>query len=131
MNTMEKQTLLKNYVFVFDFDHTLSNIHTRGFADPTTNYITGVQLAIVTTALNDIKNANANNKIIILTRSIKKKLEDNSQIKGIISSGLCDEIIGPDEVEYNESSAEIHWAIWKKNKLEDLQKKYPTDSYHF
>ena len=120
-------------IFVFDFDLTLTDRHTRGSPSKYIQYISDDQLKIIMEHMDMIKRDNQVNECIILTRTpevtIKNYLEENKKYDDLTNSFKT--IIGPTYDEYYRDSSEKIWALWKVSKLNNLQEENPTCKIFF
>ncbi len=113
--------MLNNICFVFDFDLTLSDLHSAGDPKMNIEYISKKQLEIVLKGFINIITRNKMNKIIILTRTpldrITIYLKNNYQKLNC----LINRIYGSDLHEFRCNNGEEYWAQWKVEKLNTIK----------
>ena len=117
-------------IFVFDFDYTLSDIHTKGNPDHNKYYITQSQLNILWPEFLRIKE-NKNNLIMILSRTPQLRLADYLAKKYDYLYKLIDNMYGPDIKEYNDNENEQFWAQWKVEYLIFIKYMHPKHNVFF
>ena len=114
-------------IFVFDFDFTLSSIHSKGNPNPKINYLDEEQLQIVNELFNDIKKNQTNPLIIILSRSVQSQLRENFNKLELFKEFVNENCIlgGEKDTHYLEAininnskiTVDERWATKKKNAI--------------
>ena len=102
------------YIFVFDFDCTLSTTHSEGNPKNDVEYLDVEQFENVNKIFQKIKENEG--LIIILSRSIENQLKNNRQLLKLIPEEF---ILGAEKIE-EVSEEHIYWAEKKQITLQEI-----------
>ena len=117
-------SLLKNKLFVFDFDNTLTSFHTGGVPETEKTYFNVEQLQSITNMFKSIEHNFPGSIIVILSRGYTELIKKYMFDKFPMLFRYLNEIIGADLKKDIQKDSEEHWAEWKASKLIDLCMKY-------
>ena len=118
-------SLSDKHIFVFDFDETLTVIHTGGSPDTMTEYFSMLQKEKVKRMFEKIKSNFSDSVIVILSRGYKNKINTYMEQKCAALYGFVDKIIGTEDGRPL-TGAEADWADWKVKELQELSRIYNT-----
>jgi hypothetical protein len=111
----QKSKTSKQYIYIFDFDLTLTTKHSQGTPSTTNTYINSTQSENIIYIFDLIKKLNPKNKIIILSRGIQSLISKYLKNNHTDIFAFLNEIIGlkdQDQDKINQGSKQ-YWAEWK------------------
>ena len=114
---------LKKKFFVFDFDLTLTDTHSRGRPSVTKLYISSTQNELIIETFKAIKKDNLDNKIYILSRGYQNDIMNYLKNKHNELFKYIDEIVAAKTIEEIELGTE-YWAKYKTEILEKFVQEF-------